>query len=168
MGKKAKRVLPTVLVALALGGCGGGSSSSDSTSTVGRYVAEANLKHYASGTPKYVTLNWWRAVQFGNADIARGYYAAGAAPDIEQLGRELSAASSQFVGVPDFNSADIRGNRGTLYFFLGRPGSSAPPRPLSINLVKADGGWRLADNLLLEQQVGRVAKLLRERDEAGG
>jgi hypothetical protein len=35
---------------------------------------------------------------------------------------------------------------------------------LSINLVKQDGEWKLADNQLLEQQVARVAKLLRERD----
>ena len=42
------------------------------------------------------------------------------------------------------------------------------PRPLSVNLVKVGGEWRLADNMLLEQQVARVAKLLRERDEGGG
>jgi hypothetical protein len=160
----AKLGLALLLVALAFGGCGG-SSDSSSTSTVGRYVTTADIDHFKSGTPQQATLAWWRAVQFANAGIAKSHYAPRAAPDMAQLQRELSAASSQFVGVPSFNAADIRGDKGTLYFFLGRPGSSAPPRPLSINLVKVGGEWRLADNLLLEQQVARVAKLLRERGE---
>jgi uncharacterized protein YceK len=166
----ANRLRLVLLAVLALtatmAGCGSSDSSNDSTA--GRYVAEANLKHYGAETPQHTALAWWRAVQFANPGIAERYYARGAAPDMEQLGRELSAASSQFVGIPQFNSADMRAGRGTLYFFLGRPGSSAPPRPLSLNLVKSGGEWRLADNLLLEQQVSRVAKLLRERDETSG
>lgn len=153
------------LTVFGLGACGG-SSSSDSTSTVGRYVAEKNLAHYKPGSPQRTTMEWWKAVQFGNAGVVHSYYAPGVAPDPSDLKRELSATASQFVGVPSFNSADVRGSKATLYLFLGRPGSSAPPRPLSLNLVKTGGQWRLADNVLLEQQVARVAKVLRERSES--
>lgn len=149
---------------VALGACG--SSDSSNTSTAGRYVTEANLEHFKPGTPQLTTLSWWRAVQFGNTAVVGDFYAPAAAPAQTDLAHELSAASSQFVGVPKFNSADVHGSRATLYFFLGRPGSTSPPRPLSINLVKVGAGWKLADNALLESQVARVAKLLREADES--
>jgi hypothetical protein len=153
-------------VALAICGCGG-SSDSTTGSTAGRYVSAATLEHAKPGTPARATLDWWRAVQFGNPEVARRLYAPGIAPEVTQLKRELTAASSQFVGVPQFNSADVHGHTGTMYFFLSRPGSTTPPRPLSINLRKVHGNWLLADNLLLEQQVARVAKLLRASDESG-
>jgi hypothetical protein len=164
----ASLVVALAATLLGLSGCGGGSDSTagSATSVEGRYVTAANLKHFEAGSPQATTLNWWKAVQFGNPGVAAAYYGKGAAPELEQLSRELSAASSQFVGVPKFNSADINAGSGTLYFFLGRPGSDAPPRPLSVNLVKEGGQWKLADNLLLEQQVARVAKLLRERDSS--
>jgi hypothetical protein len=162
-------IVAVAMSALVLSACGGGSdSSSTETGAIeeGRYVTAANLEDTKAGSPQATTLDWWKAVQFANAGVAASYYAKGAAPDEEQLARELSAASSQFVGVPQFNSEAVAGGKGTLYFFLGRPGSDAPPRPLSINLVKERGEWKLADNQLLEQQVARVAKLLRERDSS--
>jgi hypothetical protein len=160
-------IAAVAISALTLSACGGGSdSSSTGTGAIeeGRYVTAADLKETTAGSPEATTLDWWKAVQFANAGVAASYYAKGAAPDEEQLSHELSAASSQFVGVPQFNSEAVGRGKGTLYFFLGRPGSDAPPRPLSVNLVKEDGEWKLADNQLLEQQVARVAKLLRERD----
>jgi hypothetical protein len=148
---------------VALGACG--SSDSPDASTAGRYVTESNLEHFKPGTPQLTTLSWWRAVQFGNTALVGDFYAPGAAPEQTDLARELTAASSQFVGVPKFNSADVQGSRATLYFFLGRPGSTSPPRPLSVNLTRVGQEWKLADNSLLESQVARVAKLLREADE---
>lgn len=157
----------TVMI-VGLSACGGSSSGAENTSTVGRYVTAVNISKYKGGTPQQAILNWWRAVQFDNASVAHGFYEASVAPEMTELQRELSAASSQFVGVPKFNSTDLHDGKGTVYFFLSRPGSSTPPRPLSVNLIKAKGEWRLADNLLLEQQVARVAKLLREREESHG
>jgi hypothetical protein len=145
-----------ILVALGLLGCGSGSSGSDSTSTVGNYVAAKNLSKYKPGTPQRTVLQWWKAVQFGNPSVARSYYAPGMGPGLGNLQRELAAASNQFSGIPTFNSAEIHKGRATLYFFVTRPESSTPPRPVSINLVNEGGEWDLADDQLLSQVVERV------------
>lgn len=143
------------LAAFGLGACGS-SSSSDSTSTVGNYVAAGNLSQYKPGTPQRTVLQWWKAVQFGNPTLVNSFYAPGMGPGLHHLQRELATASNQFAGIPSFKSAEVHGNKATLYFFVTRPGSDAPPRPASINLVKAGGEWGLADDQLLAQVVERV------------
>ena len=148
-----------LLVAFALLGCGSGSSDSDSTSTVGDYVAAKDLSQYKPGTPQRTVLQWWKAVQFGNPSVVHSYYAPGTGPGLHNLQRELAAASNQFSGIPTFNSAEIHKGRATLYFFVTRPGSSTPPRPVSINLVNKDGEWSLADDQLLSQVVERVNRV---------
>ncbi len=146
-----------MISALSLPACGG-SSSSDSTSTVGNYVAAKNLSQYKPGTPQRTVLQWWKAVQYGNPTVVHSYYAPGMGPGLHDLQRELAAASNQFAGIPAFNSAEVHGKKATLYFFVTRPGSTAPPRPASINLVKKGGEWSLADDELLAQVVERVAR----------
>lgn len=145
----------TILVAFGLLGCGSGSSSADTASTVGNYVAAKNLRQYKPGTPQRTVLQWWKAVQFGNPSVVHTFYAPGTGPDLHNLQRELAAASNQFSGIPTFNSAEIHKGRATLYFFVTRPESSTP-RPASINLVDKGGEWGLADDQLLSQMVERV------------
>jgi hypothetical protein len=145
-----------LLAALGLLGCGSGSTDSDTTSTVGNYVGARNLNQYKRGTPQRTVLQWWKAVQFGNPSVVHSYYAPGAGPGLHDLQRELAAASNQFSGIPNFNSAEIHKGTATLYFFVTRPESSTPPRPVSINLVNKDGEWGLADDQLLSQVVERV------------
>lgn len=141
--------------ALSLPACGG-LSSSDSASTVGSYVVAENLSQYEPGTPQRTILQWWKAVQFGNPTVVRSYYAPGMGPGLDDLQRELAAASNQFAGIPAFSSTEVHGSKATLYFFVTRPGSTAPPRPASINLVRKGGEWGLADDELLAQVVERV------------
>ena len=145
-----------LLAAFGLLGCGSGSGGSDSISTVGNYVGARDLSRYKPGTPQRTVLQWWKAVQFGNPSIVHSYYAPGTGPGLHDLQRELAAASNQFSGIPTFNSAEIHNHRATLYFFVTRPESSAPPRPVSINLVDKGGEWGLADDQLLSQVVERV------------
>jgi hypothetical protein len=145
-----------VLAAFGLGACGSSSSSSDSTSTVGNYVTAQNLSQYKPGTPQRTVLQWWKAVQFGNPTMVHAYYAPSMGPSLPALQHELSTASNQFAGVPTVNSAEVHGNKATLYLFVTRPGSSAPPRAVSINLVKTGDRWGLADDQLLAQVVERV------------
>ena len=136
--------LAIALLAFVVGGCGGDSSSADETSTAGRYVAAKDLKRYEGARPAHHP-PMVGAVQFANADVARALYAPAAAPDVVQLQRELSAASSQFVGVPAFNSADRREGRATL------SSSSAGPAPTPRHARSAStwsrslasGGWRM-------------------------
>jgi hypothetical protein len=145
-----------LLAAFGLLGCGSGSGGSDSTSTVGSYVGASDLDQYKSGTPQRTVLQWWKAVQFGNPSVVHSYYAPGAGPDLHHLQHELAAASNQFSGIPNFNSAEIHNGRATLYFFVTRPESSTPARPVSVNLVNSSGKWGLADDQLLSQVVERV------------
>jgi hypothetical protein len=156
LGRTAALGAAMVLAAFGLGACGSSSSSSDSTSTVGNYVTAKNLSQYKPGTPQRTVMQWWKAVQFGNPTVVHNYYAPGMGPSLTALQRELAVASNQFAGIPTFNSAEAHGNRATLYLFVTRPGSSAPPRAVSINLVKTGGEWGLADDQLLAQVVERV------------
>jgi hypothetical protein len=146
----------TLAAALGLSACGGGSPSPGSTSMAGSYVTAKSLRRYKPGTPQRTVLQWWKAVQFGDPTIVHTYYAPGVGPRIPVLQHELALASTQFTGVPTFNSAEIHGNAATLYFFTARPGSSAPPRAVSVNLVETGGKWVLADDELLAQVVERV------------
>src|SRR5215216_6092833 len=107
-----------ILTVLALLGCGSGSSDSDGTSTVADYVAAQDLGQYEPGTPQRTVLQWWKAVQFGNPSVVHRYYAPGMGPGVRNLQRELAAASSQFAGIPTFNSAEMHKGRATLYFFV--------------------------------------------------
>lgn len=148
----------------ALGGCGGSSPSASTDSTDG-YVTQSAVAGTKPGTPQRTALQWWRAVQFANAALARGFYAEAARPPLDDMQRQLAIASRQFVGVPRFDSAAVDGSDATLYFFVGRPGSEAAPQALSVNLVRADGRWRLADDQLLAQEVERAEKAAASRGD---
>ena len=148
-----------LLATFGLLGCGSGSGDSDTTSTAGDYVGARDLNQYKPGTPQRTVLQWWKAVQFGNPSVVHSYYAPGTGPGLHNLQRELAAASNQFSGIPTFNSAEIHKGRTTLYFFVTRPESSTPPRPVSINLVDKGGEWSLADDQLLSQVVERVNRV---------
>ena len=119
-------------------------------------MSQADLHKYKDGTPQQTVLAWWRAVQFANAGMAETYYAPQGAPKIAHLQSELSAASNQFTGLPTFSSLEAHGNAATVYFFITRPDSSSPPRAASVNLIRVDGEWRLADDGMLAQVVERV------------
>ena len=144
-----------VIVAVGLGACGD-SSDSGTTSAEGAYVTAKSLNRYEPGTPQRTVLQWWKAVQFADPTVAHGFYAPQRAPRLPELQHRLAIASNQFAGIPDFHSMDVRGNRATVYFFSARPGSSAPPRAVSVNLVRTGKSWALADDQLLSQVVERV------------
>jgi hypothetical protein len=145
-----------LFTALGVSACGGGSSDSESASTAESFVSAENLNRYEPGTPQRTVMQWWKAVQFGNATVVHHYYAPGKGPRLSALQRELAVASNQFAAIPTIDSAELRGNKDTLYLFATRPGSSAPPRAMSVNLVRIDGRWGLADDQLLAQVVERV------------
>jgi hypothetical protein len=155
-------VAAALVAALALSACGS-SSSADSSTASETYVSSYDLTKYKQGTPERTVMEWWKAVQFANTAQARTYYAQKMGPTHAVLQSELSTASNQFTGIPTFSSAEVHGDRATLYFFAARPGSSAPPRALSVNLVKKNGKWGLADDQLLAQVVERVRAAEKQR-----
>ena len=150
-----RAVVAALLLALVVSGCGGTSNDESSTTTVA-YVANDDLSRYEPGTPERTVLEWWKAVQFGNPTLAHRYYAPTLGPKLAVLQSELAMASNQFTGIPTFKSAEVHGNKATLYLFATRPGSSSPGRAVSVNLIKTDGHWNLADDQLLAQVVERV------------
>ncbi len=152
---------------LLLGACGSSTSSSSASGTAEatEYVTAEDLSQYGADSPQRTALEWWKAVQFANAGLARSYYATRARPTLAELQRELAIAARQFVGVPRFESTEVDGDVATLYFFAVRQGSEATPQALSVNLVKAHGRWLLADDQLLEQEVARAERAAQSRGE---
>jgi hypothetical protein len=146
-----------VVSALVLSACGGSSDSEegDSPSSMG-YVSRTQVAQYKEGSPQRTILTWWMAVQFANAEGAHALYAPQDAPSVKTLVEELALASKQFSGIPTFSSVEIHGDTATAYFFVSRPESSSTPRAASINMVKVDGKWLLADDGMLAQVVERV------------
>jgi hypothetical protein len=156
--------MAALLSALALTGCGG-TSNADSSTTTSAYVTTHDLSQYKPGTPERTVLEWWKAVQFGNTTLAHRYYAPELGPPVAVLQGELATASNQFTGIPTFHSAEVQGDKATLYFFAARPGSSSPARAASVNLIKQNGHWVLADDQLLAQVVERVKAAEKQRND---
>src|SRR5262249_41560035 len=104
-----------VIAALTLTACGS-DSSSDTTSMAASYVPAKTRGQYRAGTRQRTVMQWWKAVQSGDPPVVHRYYAPGMGPTLPSLQRELATASNQFTGIPTFHSAEIHGNRATLYF----------------------------------------------------
>jgi hypothetical protein len=151
-----------VVVGVTLTGCGG---DDDSGSESPRTVTAGDINQYRDGSPGWVTLAWWRDVQFRNAEGALSLYAGSEAPSQEDFVRQVSYAASSFVGVPEIVDVRRSGSLATVYMTVQPPGSDSPPRPLSLNLTEADNDWLLRDNDLMDAQVARVA---RAREAAAG
>jgi hypothetical protein len=157
------------LVALGLvGGLGACGDDDEETAPESgpREVSERQLNEYKPGTPERTALEWWRDVQFGNAEGALELYTDDAVNSEEDYRRQISYATSSFVGVPEIVELQRDGDFATLYMTLRPPGSEAPPRPLSLNLARVDGEWLIRDNQLMEQQVARVTRARQAAEEA--
>jgi hypothetical protein len=147
--------LIAALLVLGLTACGD-SSDSETTSLDAEYVTVKKMDRYEEGTPQRTVIEWWRAVQFANPQVVNSYYAPHRGPAVPVLQHRLAVASNQFSGIPLFDSAQVRGGKATVYFFWTHPGTSAPPRAVSVNLMRAGKRWALADDQLLGQVVERV------------
>lgn len=153
-------------IALAIGGasgCGGGGDS-DHADQGNRYVTQQDIARYPPNVPMRAALEWWRAVQFRDVSGALAGYAPGRAPSSLELRRQIGASTSSFSGVPALDTSVVRGRTAALYLFLTPPGSGAQPRPLSLRMIRGPHGWGLANNELMEEQVARVARALRNSD----
>jgi hypothetical protein len=157
-----------VLTATALLGCGGGGDDQPESAAedAPRTLTREDIRAYPSGSPERATLEWWRDLQFQNAGGAHARYVEDAAPPLEDLNRQISIAASSFVGIPEIVDTSKEDGLATVYLQISPPGSSAPPRTLSVNLAKEDGNWLIRDNLLVEQAVNRVARI-RAQQESG-
>lgn len=156
--RRSRSSLAVLVAALLLSGLAacGDSSDSEATSRDAEYVTPERVERYEQGTPQRTVLEWWKAVQFANPAAVHRYYAAHRGPTVALLQHRLAVASNQFAGIPVFDSAQVQGKRATVYFFWTHPGTSAPARAVSVNLMRTPTGWALADDQLLGQVVERV------------
>jgi hypothetical protein len=151
-------ILATLLVVPAIASCGGDDDDDGTTAEAQRTVAAEDVGAFSRGTPERAVLEWWRHVQFRNAEGAHALYSEEADVTLDELSRQITYAASSFVGVPEIVDVDKGGGVATVYMTLQAPGSDAPPRPLSANLREEEGAWVLRDNFLMEQQAARVAR----------
>lgn len=147
-------------------GCGGDDDAEPPAQAQQRTLTREDIRAHPPDSPERATLEWWRDLQFQNAGGAHARYVEDAAPPLEDLNRQISIAASSFVGVPEIVDVTKSGGLATVYLQISPPGSSAPPRTLSVNLAKEDGNWLIRDNLLVEQAVNRVARI-RAQQESG-
>jgi hypothetical protein len=148
--------LATVIAVPAIASCGGDDDTT--TTTAPRTVAAEDVGAFERGSPERAVLEWWRYVQFRNAEGAHALYSDEADVTLDDLSRQVTYAASSFVGVPEIVDVEQGDGLATVYMVLQAPGSDAPPRPLSANLREEGGTWVLRDNVLMEQQAARVAR----------
>jgi len=123
-----------------------------------RTVGPEHLEEFGPGSPERTVLEWWRHVQYHNPDGAYDLYSDDADVSRDDVERQITFAASSFVGAPEIADVDRDGELATVYMTVQPPGSDSPPRPLSANLREEGSSWRLRDNALMQQQVGRVAR----------
>jgi hypothetical protein len=121
-----------------------------------RAISASVIRSEPPASPERAALMWWRDVQFRNAPGALTRYAPEAGVELDQLERQIAVGVSSFVGVPRIVEVTGKGDLVTVYLTVSPPGSSAPPRNLSLNLRQIDGEWLLRDNSLMQQAVARV------------
>jgi len=156
-GRVAPVMALTVLAMFAIASCGGDDDGTTTTDAP-RTVTSEDLAAFPGDTPERAILEWWRHVQFRNADGAHALYSDEADVSRDDLSRQITFAASSFVGVPEVVDVDKGGGLATVYMVLQAPGSDVPPRPLSANLREERGEWLLRDDFLMEQQAARVAR----------
>jgi len=147
------------------GGEAGGRETADPA--LARTLGAAQLEEYKSGTVERAALEWWRTIQFSDEDGALGYYAKDVEVTEPLLGGQINVAQSQFLGIPTVESEETRGSKATLFIALQSPDPKAPPRSLSLRLVKEEGDWKIADNDLLAEAVARVNQLQEAQQDKG-
>jgi hypothetical protein len=155
--RRVRPLLATGFVAVVLvAGCGFDDDPDEASGP--RTISTDEIAAADKGTPERAALEWWREVQFQNAAGAAERYSPEAKVKTADLNRQVAVAQSSFVGVPEVVDVSRDGDLATVYLTIAPPGSDAPPRNLSLNLVESDGEWLLRDNLLMEQAVARVAR----------
>ena len=148
-----------VLVLLVLSGCGdlGGDRKGVQALSAERVEAYA-VERYATGTPERTVLEWFRALQGGEAQRAARFYSAGLAVDEQQIARERRSAARFFDRFSMLGVVDVWRSAGRATVFTEIAARWAAPngrgqevrRPQAFTLVREGDGWRLADDLFLD------------------
>jgi hypothetical protein len=159
-------VVATLLVLVAVTAVGCDSDLAPAVRKSGpALVTRAQLERYPAGAPARQVLEWWRALQFLDPALARGYYARGSRPSEAQLASELSIGAEALGTALRPQIADVQRRRfeRTVFVVLTKRKRTPNGRvdlehsPYAFTLVLEDGRWKLADNRLLDRAAERAS-----------
>jgi ketosteroid isomerase-like protein len=148
-----------VLALLVLPACGDlGGDRKGVQALPAERVEEDAVERYATGTPERTVLEWFRALQGGEARRAAGFYSAGLAVDEQQIARGRRTAARFFERFSMLGVLDVSRSADRATVFTEIAARWAAPngrgqevrRPQAFTLVREGDGWRLADDLFLD------------------
>jgi hypothetical protein len=126
-------------------------------------LSQEDVEAYDEGTPERAALEWWRAIQVSNTELAASYYAEQAVispgselPESRDLESQISIAAGAFQGGVEITGVEEDQGEATVFLDLQPPDEEIPPQGRSLNFVDENGEWKLADNSPLIQAVARA------------
>jgi hypothetical protein len=140
-------------------GCGSSNDSttpeSDASTTQldpSDAISEAEIERYETGAPQQVALQWWRAVQLNEAELARTLYAE--PPSLPDLAGQFNFVAGQLVGPVEIASVKRKGDQAIVAIDWDKPG--APPRQVTLQMEHRHGEWKIVSTLFLDLIVQRL------------
>jgi hypothetical protein len=149
-----------ILVVVAQG-CGSDSSTppppsgaSTTQSDLAAAVSEAEIERYKSGTPQHTALEWWRAVQLNEPELARTLYAE--PPTLPNLAGQFNYVTGQLGGTVKIASVKQKGKQTIVAINWHKPG--APPRQVALQMESKNGEAKIASTLFLDLIVQKLQR----------
>jgi hypothetical protein len=147
------------LVAVATG-CGSSASTTptatpSSTATAepeGAVVSPIEIEQYEEGTAQHTALEWWRAVQLNEPELARNLYAE--PPSLPNLAGQFNYVAGQLDGSVKIASVKTKGNQAVVAIEWKKPG--AAPREVTLQMERKNGEWKIASTLFLDLIVQKL------------
>jgi hypothetical protein len=125
-------------------------------------LTSESVDRYRRGSPEREVIEWWRDVQYGNADGVAERYDLSAQVSVDEIQGQLTATRQTFESIPRVDAVTDEGNVSTVYliaFPFRRPNDT---NAYSLRLRRQGRQWKLTDNSLLErlqaERTGSAAK----------
>jgi hypothetical protein len=164
-GGRVSKSLGAVGVAVLIAifqGCGGsetpaatsGAQTAASSAAAGSTVSETEIQRYSAGTPQHTALEWWRAVQVNDPQLARDLYAE--PPTLPNLAGQFNFVAGQLAGTAKVVSVQPKGKKAVVAIAWHKPG--APPHQVTVGMERKGGQWKIAETLFLDLMVQQMQR----------
>jgi hypothetical protein len=159
----------TLAIAVAVAGCGSLGQLPGRVEQP-HVVTMRDVDRYPEDSPVRPVLLWWRALQFGSADLAARYYSPELGLTPTKLERLIALGPDILNLRARIRVVDVEKweRRATVLVILTRAfrhpnGRTDKTRsPGSFNLVREDGRWLLSDNRYMQRILRSVQKFVKE------
>jgi hypothetical protein len=159
----------TLAIAAALAGCGSLGQLPGRVEQP-HVVTVKEIDRYPEDSPVRTVLQWWRALQFGNPELAARYYS----PKLDVTPKRVEEALAVGPGIlgvtADLRVVDVEkwGRRATILALLtkefrhpnGRTDKTSVTA--SFNVVRQGGRWFLADNRYIDRIMRNVKEFIEQ------